>query len=101
MLTDLKPFLDRLTSHSRLDEAEMDSILGLSQRVSVVGANEELVALGESVDQITVVIEGMVARFGVNDEGDRQFTALAVHGDAPRPDHSGFAGRHRSTNIAD
>lgn len=83
MQTDLQPFLDRLTSHSRLNEAEMDSILGLSQRSFNVGANEELVALGESVEQITVVIDGMLARFGVSDEGDRQFTALAVHGDAP------------------
>jgi CRP-like cAMP-binding protein len=79
---DLQPFLDRLTSRSRLNETEQNAILGLPTRAAQVGTNRDFVRLGERVDHACIVVEGIVGRFGQTSEGARQITALYIAGDA-------------------
>jgi CRP-like cAMP-binding protein len=79
----LRPFLDRLIAHSRLNDAEQEAVLSLPQRYIGFDPNKVIVAMDAATDHSTVVIEGVVARFRENDEGERQFIALAIPGDAP------------------
>ncbi|MFN3728019.1 MAG: Crp/Fnr family transcriptional regulator [Allosphingosinicella sp.] len=80
---DLQPFLDRLTSRSRLSESEQKAILGLPTHTAQVSTNRDFVRLDERVDHACVVVEGVVGRFGQTSEGARQITAFFVAGDAP------------------
>lgn len=81
--SNLRPFLDRLTSRSVLSERERERILDLPVRVKQVRPNEDFVALGEQVDHACFVVEGLVGRFGQNAQGERQITALYIAGDMP------------------
>ena len=80
---DLQPFLERLTSRSRLNESEQAAILGLPTHAAQVSAHRDFVRLGERVDHACIVVEGVVGRFGQTSEGARQITAFFVAGDAP------------------
>lgn len=83
MKPDLQPFVDRLTDRSRLDETERKAILNLPAQVVQVDSQKDFVRLGETVDHVSVVAQGVVARFGQNAEGERQITSLHIAGDAP------------------
>lgn len=80
---DLQPFIDRLTSRSRLNDVEQQALRGLPAEVLQVDAHRDVVRLGQSVDHVCVVVDGIVARFGQNAEGERQIIALHIAGDAP------------------
>jgi CRP-like cAMP-binding protein len=80
---DLQTFLDRLTNRSRLNDAEREAILALPTQVRQVEAQRDIVRLDETVDHVSVIVEGVAARFGQNGEGQRQITALHIAGDAP------------------
>lgn len=81
--SNLRPFLDRLTSRSVLSEREQNEILELPVRVKQARPNEDFVALGQRVDHACFVVEGLVGRFDQNSRGDRQITALHIAGDMP------------------
>lgn len=81
--THLRIFLDRLTNRTRLNEAEQAAILQLPFTVVQVDAQRDFVRLDQTVDHVSVVAEGILARFGQNAEGLRQITALHIPGDAP------------------
>lgn len=83
MTPDLRPFADRLTNRSRLNETEQRALLDLPARVLKVDAQRDFVRLSETVDHVSVVVDGVVARFGQNSEGERQITAFHIAGDAP------------------
>jgi CRP-like cAMP-binding protein len=80
---DLQPFVDRLTSRSRLSETEQEAILGLPTDMLQVDVHRDFVRLDQTVDHVSVVVEGVVARFGQTAEGERQITGLYIAGDAP------------------
>lgn len=80
---DLRPFLDRLASRSRLDQAEQEALLGLPTRVLHVDAHRDVVHLNQTVNHVSIVVDGVIARFGQIAEGERQITALHIAGDAP------------------
>jgi CRP-like cAMP-binding protein len=80
---DLQPFLARLTNRSRLNDAEQEAVLALPTRVKQVNAQRDIVRVDQTVDHVSVVVEGVVARFGQTSEGQRQITALHIAGDAP------------------
>jgi CRP-like cAMP-binding protein len=46
-----------------------------------VQSNRDFVRLGERVDHACLVVDGLVGRFGQNDQGGRQITALHIAGD--------------------
>ena len=83
MKADLSPFVDRLASHSQLNEAEQDALLALPAQLLTVDAHRDFVRLNETVDHVSVVIDGVIGRFGQNAEGERQLIALHIAGDAP------------------
>jgi CRP-like cAMP-binding protein len=79
--SNLLPFLQRLTSRSVLTDQEQGIILGLRGRAAQVRANEDFIGLGERVDHVSLIVEGLVGRFDQNSEGGRQITAIHVPGD--------------------
>ncbi len=79
----LRPFLDRLTSRSRLTGIEQEAILQLPSVDLRIDAHRDVVRLGEAVDHVSIVTDGFVGRFGQNAQGERQLTALHIAGDAP------------------
>ncbi len=79
----LQPFLDSLTRHSRLRDTEQKAILGLPTHLFRAESQRDFVPLGEIVDHVSVVVDGIVARFAQNAEGERQIIAFYIAGDAP------------------
>lgn len=74
-------FLRRLTSRSRLGQAEQQAILDLPGMAAQVQTNRDFVRLGQRVDHASLIVDGLVGRFGQNREGNRQITALHIPGD--------------------
>lgn len=83
MKSNLQPFLNRLTDRSRLSATERTALLQLQADVLEVEARRDFVRLDQTVDQVSVVVQGVVARFGQTADGERQITALYIAGDAP------------------
>jgi CRP-like cAMP-binding protein len=77
----LQQFVNRLASRSSLSQDEGDAILSLPGREKKLAAHVDFVRLGERVDHASLVVEGLVARFGQTREGARQITCLHIPGD--------------------
>lgn len=78
---DLQRFLKRLTCRSILSQEEQQVILNLPTHVGQVRSNYDIVSLGEKVDHSSLVVAGLVGRFGQNSDGKKQITAIHVPGD--------------------
>lgn len=78
---DLQRFVERLTLRSLLSAEEQQAILSLPGNTTQVEANRDFVHLGETVDHATLIVAGVVGRFGQIAEGGRQITALLISGD--------------------
>ena len=78
---DLQRFLDRLTRRSVLSEEEQQAVLNLPSYAEQVQSNRDFVPLGVKVDHASLVVAGLVGRFGQNSEGNRQITAIHIPGD--------------------
>ncbi len=76
-----RAFVDNLERHSQLQREERQAILALGGHVVEIRANQDFVRLGERVDHACLVAQGLVGRFGQNDEGNRQITAVHIAGD--------------------
>ena len=74
-------FLNRLTARSLLTGEERQAILDLPGESAQIRTNRDFVRLGERVDHASLVIDGLIGRFGQNREGNRQITAIHVAGD--------------------
>jgi CRP-like cAMP-binding protein len=79
--TALKPFLNRLTSRSTLNDQERAAILSLSGSLTPVAAHVDFVRLGQDVEHSCLVVDGLVGRFGQKKDGVRQITCLYIPGD--------------------
>lgn len=79
----LQSFVDRLLRHSRLSEVEQAAILTLPFRKLTLRANQDFGRIGERAKHCCFVEDGLIARFGHNCDGERQITALHIHGDMP------------------
>ena len=77
----LQRFLDRLTGRSLLSEEEQQAILSLPAYATQVQANRDFVGVDQITDHVSLVVSGVVGRFGQNSEGARQITALHIAGD--------------------
>lgn len=77
----LGPFLERLTSRTRLSPTEEREILSLPTRLLCFAPNTDFVRIGETPAQACVVIDGLVGRFDQNKRGERQITGLHIPGD--------------------
>ena len=78
----LRPFLDRLNSRSRLSESEQQDILDLPAHASQVAPDVDFVRLDQVSDHACIIVEGLVGRFEQTFDGNRQITALHLPGDA-------------------
>jgi CRP-like cAMP-binding protein len=77
----LRLFVDRLTSRSALSNEEVSAILGLNGAIKQVAAHKDVVRFGDLVSHSCLLVEGLVGRFGQNNEGKRQITCLHIPGD--------------------
>jgi CRP-like cAMP-binding protein len=76
-----RSFFDKLASRSTLGDAERQAILSLPGHPVQVQCNRDFVRLGERVDHASLVVDGLIGRFGQNKEGQRQITAVHISGD--------------------
>lgn len=77
----LQVFLDRLNLRSHLTPVEQQAVLDLPAFPADLKANIDHVALGELTEFASLVVTGVLGRFGQNARGDRQITALHIPGD--------------------
>lgn len=78
---DLQRFLNRLTGHSVLSEKEQQAVLNLPCHAAQAPNNADLVRLDERVDHASLIVAGVVGRFGQNTDGERQITTMHIAGD--------------------
>jgi len=78
---DLQRFLNRLTSRSVLTKEEQQAVLELPSHAAQAKANVDCVRLGERVDHSTLVVAGMIGRFGQDRNGQRQITMIHIPGE--------------------
>jgi CRP-like cAMP-binding protein len=74
-------FLERLLTHSKLDEEEQEAVAGLPVVRMEVAAHRDIVRLGERVDHACLVEDGLIARFGQTETGARQFVSVHTPGE--------------------
>jgi CRP-like cAMP-binding protein len=77
----LELFVKRLASRSVLTDTEVSALLSLGGHITEVRSHIDFVRLGEPVDHSCLVVDGLVGRFGQNNDGARQITCLYVPGD--------------------
>ena len=77
----LNLFVRRLASRSILTKREISELVGLSGHIKHIAAHTEFVGLGEEIDHASLVVGGLVGRFGQTNEGVRQITCLHIPGD--------------------
>ena len=77
----LENWFDKLASRSALGDQERAAILGLPSHPVQVPCNRDFVHLGERVDHSSLVVGGLIGRFGQNSDGQRQITAVHITGD--------------------
>lgn len=77
----LARFLERLKLRSTLSPAESEAILNLPGRIVVYGPHRDFVRRGDHVNAISLVVDGLAARFDADKRGERQITALHIPGD--------------------
>jgi CRP-like cAMP-binding protein len=80
-LSPLQTFVEKLALRSSLNNEEKQAVLDLPGKIYQIQANRDFGRLGARVGHACLVIDGLVARFGQNQDGDRQITALHVSGD--------------------
>lgn len=74
-------FLSRLLAHSELSDEEQSAITALPTTRVEVGANRDIVRLGETVDHACLVERGLTGHFGETEDGKRQFISLHIPGE--------------------
>ena len=77
----LARYLRRLSSHSRLSEAECAAIMALPYESERIAPHRDIVTPGQVVAKACYVVEGLVGRFDQMRDGRRQITALHLPGD--------------------
>lgn len=74
-------WFEKLASRSTLGGQEREAILRLPGHATQVQSNRDIVHLGERVDHASLVVSGLIGRFGQNSEGQRQIIAVHIGGD--------------------
>jgi CRP-like cAMP-binding protein len=74
-------FVDRLMRRSRLSREEREAVLSLDCKLETHGARRDIVKIGQIVDHACLVIDGLVGRFDLMSNGQRQITAFHIPGD--------------------
>ena len=77
----LRLFLDRLTARSVLSDEEQQAILALPTHAIRLTKKQDFVHINETASYASLIVSGMVARFGQTSDGMRQITAFHIPGD--------------------
>jgi hypothetical protein len=77
----LQLFVNRLTSRSVLTDKEVAALLELKGEIRTVAAHVDLFPFGKQVSHSSLLIDGLVGRFGDNGKGGRQITCFHIPGD--------------------
>lgn len=77
----LQIWLKRLETRGPLTAADRDTVLGFPGVISRYRASRDIVQLGQRTAHVSLVVQGIVARFGQTRAGSRQLTALYIAGD--------------------
>jgi CRP-like cAMP-binding protein len=80
-ISDLQPFVERLTARSMLTEDERQAILALPTHVVHLGRKQDFVHINEVASYSCFISSGLVGRFGQATNGLRQITAFHLPGD--------------------
>lgn len=79
--TALALWLRRLELRSFLTEADRQTVMTFAGRLDEYKSSRDVVRLGERTHHASLVVSGVVARFGQVHDGSRQFTAFFIPGD--------------------
>ena len=74
-------FIHRLHTRSALSGDEIATLRSIRGHQSLAGSNVDIVSPGDTTECATLVVAGLVGRFGVVIDGRRQITALHVAGE--------------------
>jgi CRP-like cAMP-binding protein len=77
----LEQFLRRLLLRSQLTAEQQDAIRALPGRVEKVGAGRDVIVPGEHTEESCAVVRGLMSRFDMMLDGDRQTVALYLPGE--------------------
>jgi CRP-like cAMP-binding protein len=77
----LSQFLERLLHRSCLSPEEQSENLGVKSHVAQVDNHRDIVRPGMKVDHACLVVAGLVGRFDLMADGQRQITAIHIPGD--------------------
>lgn len=77
----LNPLVAKLRQFSALPDADVEILDRLITETEVFDADADVIREGERVDWVNVVVEGMLCRYHVLENGRRQITAFLVPGD--------------------
>ncbi|TCP29345.1 Crp/Fnr family transcriptional regulator [Sphingomonas sp. BK235] len=74
-------WLQRLMLRSPLSQQDQDIVRSFPGVIRKVDGTRDIVRLGERTSHVSLVVDGVVARFGQTADGNRQFTAFFIRGD--------------------
>ncbi len=74
-------FLNRLVSHSPLNDEECAEILALPVSSIDIAQHADIARMGETLDYACLVSDGLIGRFGQREDGSRQFVSVHVPGE--------------------
>lgn len=77
----LELFAERLASLAPLKADEVQDLAMLAGRAMQAKPNIDIVSIGETVDHVCLVVDGLLGRFGQLRDGSQQITALHIPGD--------------------
>lgn len=77
----IRLFIRRLEGHSGLSDQDRQTLEGLPGSLVNMPAQCDFVHLGQPVDHVSLIVDGLVARFSQTEDGKRQILALGVPGD--------------------
>jgi CRP-like cAMP-binding protein len=83
---DLSRLVDKLDSISRLDANDRVQIEQLPSRTRSIEAGADIIAEGDEVHECCLVLEGLVGRYNMVRDGERQSHSFHVAGDLPDRD---------------
>jgi len=72
-----------LGAHSLLDRDDEAALRSLAVRVRQVEPDEDVVREGDEPDSLTLVIDGLLARYHTRSDGRRQYLSFHMAGDLP------------------
>jgi CRP-like cAMP-binding protein len=75
--------IKKLKEHSRLSHDDVAEIRQLPYAVRELDGNEDFIRQGDSPNVSAVVVEGMVARYHLLQDGARQYLSFHIAGDMP------------------